>query len=87
MWQCCYDYMMGVCCKLGGGGGTGGLSWQFIVISVCVFCMLSYVQEESKEFVTMSNLEQKIQEAIDNELNLNYALTKTGKKIYSSPSL
>ena len=33
----------------------------------------------------MTNLEQKVKEAIDNELEVNYALTKAGEKIYSGP--
>ena len=38
-------------------------------------------QEESGEYITFDNLEAKIQEAVDNEVNFNFALTAAGNKI------
>ena len=40
-----------------------------------------FAQEESHEFITIENLDEKIQEAIDNEINYNFALSYTGDKI------
>ena len=42
------------------------------------------LQEESKDFVTLENLEEKIAYALENEVNYNFALTPEGKKIHST---
>eukprot|EP00794_Sanderia_malayensis_P005679 gene5679-6375_t len=39
--------------------------------------------EESENFVTRENLEEKIAYALDNEVNYNFAITPDGKKLYS----
>ena len=39
------------------------------------------LQNESYNFITFDNLDEKIQEAIQNEVNYNFALTHSGKKI------
>ena len=41
-------------------------------------------QEESKDFVTKDNLEEKIEHALENEVNYNFAITPDGKKLYST---
>ena len=41
------------------------------------------IQEHSYGFITMENLDEKIQEAIDYEVDYNFALTTDGKKITS----
>ena len=41
-------------------------------------------QEESKTFVTPENLDEKINEALDNVINYNYALKPNGEKVYST---
>ena len=41
------------------------------------------IQEQSYGFITMENLDEKIQEAIDYEVDYNFALTSEGKKITS----
>ena len=38
-------------------------------------------QEQSYVFITMENLDEKIQEAIDYEVDYNFALKTDGKKI------
>ena len=38
-------------------------------------------QEESKEFVTSENLDEKIHEALDHEMELNFALMQTGERL------
>lgn len=45
-----------------------------LLVSLCIA-----VQEQSKDFVTMENLEEKITECLDNEVNYNFALTMTGE--------
>eukprot|EP00795_Rhopilema_esculentum_P012052 gene12052-2643_t len=40
--------------------------------------------EESKDFVTKENLDEKIAYALENEVNYNFALTPNGKKLYST---
>lgn len=47
---------------------------------VCAWYHVS-VQEHSKGFVTMENLEEKIEEALAKEVNYNFALSISGKKI------
>ena len=39
------------------------------------------LQRESVEFITFDNLDAKVQEAVDNEVDLNFALTLSGAKI------
>lgn len=41
-------------------------------------------QEASAEFITMENLDMKIKEAIENEVNYNFALSRTGETITES---
>lgn len=41
------------------------------------------LQEESKDFVTPENLEEKIAHALENETNYNFALTSSGQKLFS----
>ena len=43
-----------------------------------------YFQEESKHFVTKENLEEKIEYALENESNYNFAITPDGDKLYST---
>ena len=40
-------------------------------------------QEQSYGFITMDNLDEKIQEAVDYEVDYNFALSTDGKKITS----
>jgi len=40
--------------------------------------------EESKHFVTKENLEEKIEYALENESNYNFAITPDGDKLYST---
>ncbi len=42
------------------------------------------LQEESKNFVTRENLDEKIAYALENEVNYNFALTPDGQKLYST---
>ncbi|EDO48683.1 predicted protein [Nematostella vectensis] len=41
-------------------------------------------EEESKEFITPDNLDEKIAYALENETNYNFALTPEGKKLHST---
>ena len=41
-------------------------------------------QEESKNWVTKENLEEKISYCLEHETNYNFALSPTGEKIYSN---
>ena len=49
-----------------------------MVILDCYFC-----QEQSYGFITIENLDEKIQEALDYEVDYNFALSSDGKKITS----
>ena len=40
-------------------------------------------QEQSYGFITMDNLDEKIQEAVDYEVDYNFALSTDGQKITS----
>ena len=40
-----------------------------------------WLQERSKNFVTLENLEEKIEEALSKEANYNFAFSISGKKI------
>ena len=40
-------------------------------------------QEESKNWVTKENLEEKIAYCLEHETNYNFALTSTGEKVFS----
>lgn len=42
--------------------------------------MFILMQEDSSNYITQENLEAKIQEALENEVNYNYALTPKEKK-------
>lgn len=42
------------------------------------------MQEESKDFITPENLEEKIAFALDNETYYNFALKPNGERIYST---
>ncbi len=42
---------------------------------------LFIIQSECSSFITMENLEEKIQEIVDNEIEYNFALSTTGKII------
>ena len=46
------------------------------------WCCLSLSQEESAGFITMENLDEKIEEALQNEVDYNFAISPTGQKIY-----
>lgn len=39
------------------------------------------LQSESESFITMDNLDQKIEEILRNEVDYNYALSPSGEKI------
>lgn len=43
-----------------------------------------FVQEESKNWVTEENLEEKIAYCLENETNYNFAITPSGERIYST---
>ena len=43
-----------------------------------------YFQEDSKDFVTRENLDDKIEELLSNEINFNHAITPDGEKIHST---
>lgn len=45
------------------------------------YCDILVLQEKSKNFVTPENLEEKIEEAIANEVSHNFALSTSGHKI------
>ena len=42
------------------------------------------MQEESKNWVTEENLEEKIAYCLENETNYNFAITPSGERIYST---
>lgn len=42
---------------------------------------LSLFQEEAKNFITLENLDQRIEEALDNPKNYNFAINKEGKVV------
>ncbi|XP_031555370.1 28S ribosomal protein S26, mitochondrial-like [Actinia tenebrosa] len=46
--------------------------------------MVKQAIEESKDFITPENLEEKINYALDNETNYNFALKPNGERIYST---
>ncbi|XP_032221934.2 uncharacterized protein LOC5520939 isoform X2 [Nematostella vectensis] len=46
--------------------------------------MVNKAIEESKEFITPDNLDEKIAYALENETNYNFALTPEGKKLHST---
>lgn len=39
------------------------------------------LQEEAKNFITLENLDQRIEEALDNPKNYNFAIDKDGKVV------
>lgn len=39
------------------------------------------LQEEAKNFITLENLDQRIEEALDNPKNYNFAINKAGKTV------
>lgn len=39
------------------------------------------LQEEAKNFITMENLDQRIEEALDNPQNYNFAIDKEGRVV------
>ncbi|XP_017576930.1 28S ribosomal protein S26, mitochondrial [Pygocentrus nattereri] len=39
------------------------------------------LQEEAKNFITLENLDQRIEEALDNPKNYNFAIDKEGRKV------
>lgn len=45
----------------------------------CLF--LNCQQEEAKNFITVENLDQRIEEALDNPKNYNFAIDKDGKVV------
>ncbi len=47
-----------------------------ILIWLCTFRLL---QEEAKNFITLENLDQRIEEALDNPKNYNFAIDKKGR--------
>jgi hypothetical protein len=57
--------------------------WCFKQSAAVDYNILSFIvsQEQSYGFITMENLDKKIQEAIDYEVDYNFALTTDGKKI------
>lgn len=40
---------------------------------------ISLFQEEAKNFITLENLDQRIEEALDNPKNYNFAINKEGQ--------
>ena len=44
----------------------------------------NFFQEEQKTFVTRDNLEEKIEVALSNPVNYNFALKSNGEKIHST---
>lgn len=49
-----------------------------------IFNVFYLVQEESKNWVTSENLEEKIAYCLEHETNYNFALSPTGEKHYST---
>ncbi len=41
----------------------------------------SVFQEEAKDFITLDNLDQQIEEALDNPKNYNFAIDKEGRVV------
>lgn len=41
-------------------------------------------QEEAKNFITLENLDQRIEEALDNPKNYNFAVNKEGRVVKST---
>lgn len=39
------------------------------------------LQEEAKNFITLENLDQRIEEALDNPKNYNFAIDKEGRVV------
>merc|ERR1712168_223468 len=46
--------------------------------------MVLRVIEESKEFITPENIDEKIDAALESKVNYNFAITHDGRKIYST---
>lgn len=51
-------------------------------IAVLVFSL----QQQSKNFITFDNLDAKIQEAVEREVNFNFAIELSGEKVYTNTS-
>ncbi|XP_026134618.1 28S ribosomal protein S26, mitochondrial-like [Carassius auratus] len=43
------------------------------------------LQEEAKDFITLDNLDQRIEEALDNPKNYNFAIDKEGRVVKRTP--
>lgn len=60
-------------------------AWDlFQTLTANIFSFFPPLQEESKDFITPENLEGKINHALDNETNYNFALKPNGERIYST---
>lgn len=53
---------------------------SLLLASAMRACTL-HSQEESGDYITFDNLDAKIQKAVENEVNLDFALTPAGNKI------
>lgn len=45
------------------------------------YLKLSHFQEEAKNFITLENLDQRIEEALDSPKNYNFAINKEGQVV------
>lgn len=54
---------------------------HIFVLSTCCFSL--HFQDEQKSFVTKENLEEKIEQALNNPVNYNFALKSNGEKVHS----
>lgn len=43
--------------------------------------IISLFQEEAKNFITLENLDQRIEEVLDNPKNYNFAIDKEGRVV------
>ena len=57
-----------------------GVSGYIVVVCFTFLTCVSF-QEDSKDFVTLDNLEEKIDELLSDETYFNYAITPDGEKI------
>lgn len=50
-------------------------------LNLCLTGWLFLQQEDAKNFITMENLDQRIEEALDNPKNYNFAIDKEGRVV------
>lgn len=50
-------------------------------LSCLTGCCFLLKQEEAKNFITLENLDQRIEEALDNPKNYNFAVDKEGRVV------